>query len=75
MLLLSNGQHVCLPAAEGCKGRSFTPNRATARCIDWQKLRLQELLGADQQAQGKVPRSVEVRVLVDRGIEDWVNMG
>eukprot|EP00878_Enallax_costatus_P022251 GHUV01023595.1.p1 GENE.GHUV01023595.1~~GHUV01023595.1.p1 ORF type:complete len:290 (+),score=85.03 GHUV01023595.1:210-1079(+) len=47
--------------AEGCKGRSFTPERSTARCIDWQKLRLQELLGADQQAQGKVPRSVEVR--------------
>lgn len=45
---------------DGCRSRSFTPDRSTARCIDWQKLRLQELLGADQQQQGKVPRSVEV---------------
>jgi hypothetical protein len=47
-------------AAEGCKGRSFVPDPSSARCIDWQKLRLQELLGADQQQQGKVPRTVEV---------------
>lgn len=46
---------------EGCKGRSFLPDPSSARCIDWQKLRLQELLGVDQQQQGKVPRTVEVR--------------
>lgn len=49
------------PPDDGCKGRSFTPDPSSARCIDWQKLRLQELLGADQQQQGKVPRTVEVR--------------
>eukprot|EP00775_Hariotina_reticulata_P012205 gene12205-12342_t len=52
-------------AAEGCRSRSFTADRSTARCIDWQKLRLQELLGADQQQQGKVPRSVEVELQQD----------
>lgn len=51
--------------AEGCKGGAFTPDPASARCIDWQKLRLQELLGADQQQQGKVPRSVEVELRED----------
>jgi DNA helicase MCM8 len=49
-----------LLAGDGCRSRAFTPDRSSARCIDWQKLRLQELLGADQQQQGKVPRSVEV---------------
>jgi hypothetical protein len=32
-----------------------------ARCIDWQKIRVQELLGSDSQQQGRVPRTVEVR--------------
>lgn len=31
------------------------------RCIDWQKIRVQELLGSDVQQQGRVPRTVEVR--------------
>jgi hypothetical protein len=42
------------------------PDRSSARCINWQKLRVQELLGADQQQQGKVPRSVEVRMRPDK---------
>jgi hypothetical protein len=49
-------------SGDGCRSRAFTPDRSSARCIDRQKLRLQELLGADQQQQGKVPRSVEVRL-------------
>ncbi|KAF6258257.1 MCM2/3/5 family-domain-containing protein [Scenedesmus sp. NREL 46B-D3] len=52
-------------SGDGCRGRAFTPDRTSARCIDWQKLRLQELLGADQQQQGKVPRSVEVELKQD----------
>ncbi len=47
--------------AEGCRSRTFVPDRSSARCIDWQKVRLQELVGADQQQQGRVPRTVEVR--------------
>lgn len=50
---------------EGCRSRSFQPDPTNARCIDWQKLRLQELLGADQQQQGKVPRTVEVELRDD----------
>lgn len=44
-----------------CRSRTFAPDRSSAACIDYQKLRLQELLGADQQQQGRVPRTVEVR--------------
>jgi DNA replicative helicase MCM subunit Mcm2 (Cdc46/Mcm family) len=47
-------------ADRSCRSRTFVPDRDSARCIDFQKIRLQELLGADQQQQGKVPRSVEV---------------
>ena len=28
-------------SADGCRGRSFLPQRSTAKAIDWQKLRLQ----------------------------------
>ncbi|WIA40343.1 hypothetical protein OEZ86_013710 [Tetradesmus obliquus] len=52
-------------SGDSCRSRAFTPDRCSARCIDWQKLRLQELLGADQQQQGKVPRSVEVELKQD----------
>lgn len=35
------------------------------RCIDWQKIRVQELLGSDAQQQGRVPRTVEVELKQD----------
>ena len=28
-------------SADGCRGRSFLPQRSTAKAVDWQKLRLQ----------------------------------
>lgn len=68
-----NACHLTIPLTpgEGCRARSFTANRSSAQCIDWQKIRVQELMGADQQQQGRVPRSVEVRhvgVLVYCGV-------
>ncbi|GIL88344.1 hypothetical protein Vretifemale_16312, partial [Volvox reticuliferus] len=50
---------------DGCRSRTFTPLRSAARCVDWQKIRLQELLGADKAAEGQVPRSVEVELSGD----------
>ncbi|GLI71641.1 hypothetical protein VaNZ11_016915 [Volvox africanus] len=50
---------------DGCRSRTFTPLRSSARCVDWQKIRLQELLGADKTAEGQVPRSVEVELSGD----------
>ncbi|PNH08574.1 DNA helicase MCM8, partial [Tetrabaena socialis] len=52
-------------AGNGCRSRTFTPHRSSARCIDSQKIRLQELLGADKAAEGQVPRSVEVELSGD----------
>ncbi|PNW71712.1 hypothetical protein CHLRE_16g665950v5 [Chlamydomonas reinhardtii] len=52
-------------AGDGCRSRTFAPHRASARCVDWQKIRLQELLGADKAAEGQVPRSVEVELSGD----------
>ncbi|KXZ52381.1 hypothetical protein GPECTOR_9g425 [Gonium pectorale] len=57
-----------LPAkcsGEGCRSRTFTPHRSSARCVDWQKIRIQELLGSDKAAEGQVPRSVEVELCGD----------
>jgi DNA helicase MCM8 len=45
---------------DGCRGRTFVAERPSAKCIDWQKIRVQELLGSDAQQQGRVPRTVEV---------------
>ncbi|KAG2451618.1 hypothetical protein HYH02_003399 [Chlamydomonas schloesseri] len=52
-------------SGDGCRSRTFAPHRASARCVDWQKIRLQELLGADKAAEGQVPRSVEVELCGD----------
>lgn len=44
------------PGGEGCRSRTFTPDRSTAVCVDWQKVRVQEVMGADKQQEGSVPR-------------------
>jgi hypothetical protein len=41
-------------AGEGCRSKTFAPVKSSARCVDWQKVRVQELIGADQQQQGQV---------------------
>jgi hypothetical protein len=38
----------------GCRSKTFAPNRASARCRDWRKIRIQELVGADKQQAGQV---------------------
>lgn len=55
----------------GCKSRSFNPIRSTARLIDFQKMRLQELQQYENHEEGRVPRTVECELnedLVDASI-------
>lgn len=49
----------------GCKSRNFTPIRSTARPVDFQKIRLQELLISEHHEEGRVPRTVECELTED----------
>ncbi|ESR42117.1 hypothetical protein CICLE_v10013573mg [Citrus x clementina] len=49
----------------GCKSKTFTPIRASARKIDFQKIRLQELLKCQDHEEGRVPRTVECELSED----------
>lgn len=50
---------------QGCKGRSFTPLRSTAKLIDFQKIRIQELASAENREEGRVPRTIECELTED----------
>jgi DNA helicase MCM8 len=43
----------------------FEPDRATARTIDFQTIRVQEIMGADAADAGRIPRSVECELTDD----------
>ncbi|GJU11157.1 probable DNA helicase MCM8 [Tanacetum coccineum] len=49
----------------GCKSRSFNPIRSSARPIDFQKIRIQELLKSEHHEEGRVPRTVECELVED----------
>ncbi|XP_021730627.1 probable DNA helicase MCM8 [Chenopodium quinoa] len=48
-----------------CKGKTFAPIRSTAQSIDFQKIRLQELLKSENHEEGRVPRTVECELTED----------
>uniref|UniRef100_A0ACD5U2I4 Uncharacterized protein n=1 Tax=Avena sativa TaxID=4498 RepID=A0ACD5U2I4_AVESA len=50
---------------QGCKGRTFTPVRSTAKLIDFQKIRIQELASAENREEGRVPRTIECELTED----------
>ncbi|KAL6620376.1 hypothetical protein ACP70R_035515 [Stipagrostis hirtigluma subsp. patula] len=50
---------------QGCKGRTFTPLRSTAKLMDFQKIRIQELANSDNREEGRVPRTVECELTED----------
>ncbi|XP_039132044.1 probable DNA helicase MCM8 [Dioscorea cayenensis subsp. rotundata] len=52
-------------SVQGCKSRTFTPIRSTARPIDFQKIRLQEILNSESHEEGRVPRTVECELTED----------
>ncbi|XP_041022952.1 probable DNA helicase MCM8 isoform X1 [Juglans microcarpa x Juglans regia] len=49
----------------GCKSKNFNPIRSTAQTIDFQKIRLQELLKSEDHEEGRVPRTVECELTQD----------
>ncbi|EDQ88139.1 uncharacterized protein MONBRDRAFT_9453 [Monosiga brevicollis MX1] len=55
-------------ATDGCQSRSFVPSRGSPRTqsIDFQTIRLQELVEDEQREAGRVPRTVEVELFADQ---------
>ncbi|CAN6581092.1 unnamed protein product [Malus baccata var. baccata] len=49
----------------GCKSRNFDPIRLTAVTIDFQKIRIQELLKPEDHEEGRMPRTVECELFED----------
>ncbi|CAJ1894838.1 unnamed protein product [Sphenostylis stenocarpa] len=49
----------------GCKSKIFNPLRSTAQTIDFQKIRVQELLKPEDHEEGRVPRTVECELTQD----------
>ncbi|KAG8648488.1 hypothetical protein MANES_08G003200v8 [Manihot esculenta] len=49
----------------GCKSRTFHPIRSSAKGIDFQKIRIQELLKSEDHEEGRVPRTVECELTED----------
>ncbi|KAG0465126.1 hypothetical protein HPP92_019290 [Vanilla planifolia] len=49
----------------GCKSRTFTPYKCSAKTIDFQKIRIQELLKSGTYEEGRVPRTVECELTMD----------
>ncbi|XP_038988371.1 probable DNA helicase MCM8 [Phoenix dactylifera] len=49
----------------GCRSRTFIPIRSTAKAIDFQKIRVQELLKSGNHEEGRVPRTVECELTED----------
>ncbi|XP_023713676.1 DNA helicase MCM8 isoform X1 [Cryptotermes secundus] len=52
---------------EGCRAKSFTPLHSSpfTQTVNWQSVRLQEILADDQREGGRVPRSVECELTED----------
>eukprot|EP00049_Salpingoeca_infusionum_P023208 m.10918 g.10918 ORF g.10918 m.10918 type:complete len:726 (+) comp5632_c0_seq2:200-2377(+) len=52
---------------EGCRSRTFTPNFSSpfTQTIDFQTIRIQEIIEDDQRESGRIPRSVECEVFHD----------
>lgn len=60
-----NAPHGC--SRKGCRGKIMNPLRDMADTVDWQKLRLQEIVERDSTAaeEGRMPRTVDAEVLDD----------
>ncbi|KAJ3669148.1 hypothetical protein LUZ60_011098 [Juncus effusus] len=50
---------------QGCKSRTFTPIRSNCKLIDFQKIRVQEMLKNESHEEGRVPRTVECELSED----------
>ncbi|KAF0923851.1 hypothetical protein E2562_007710 [Oryza meyeriana var. granulata] len=50
---------------QGCKSRTFIPLRSTAKLMDFQKIRIQELASGESHEEGRVPRTIECELAED----------
>lgn len=50
---------------QGCRSKSFSPVRSSAKPIDFQKIRIQELLKSSSHEEGRVPRTVDCELTDD----------
>uniref|UniRef100_A0A8D2PE56 DNA helicase MCM8 n=1 Tax=Zosterops lateralis melanops TaxID=1220523 RepID=A0A8D2PE56_ZOSLA len=50
-----------------CRGRSFTPDRSSplTTTVDWQSVKVQELMSDDQREAGRIPRTIECELVQD----------
>lgn len=50
-----------------CRGKSFTPERSSpmTETIDWQTIKVQEIMDDDQRESGRIPRTVECELTAD----------
>ncbi|XP_046388865.1 DNA helicase MCM8 [Ischnura elegans] len=57
--------HKCI--TKGCRSKSFAPQRSSplTQTVNWQSVRLQEIVGDDQREGGRVPRTVEIELTED----------
>uniref|UniRef100_A0A3B3T4H3 DNA helicase MCM8 n=1 Tax=Paramormyrops kingsleyae TaxID=1676925 RepID=A0A3B3T4H3_9TELE len=51
----------------GCRSRSFTPNRSSplTLTVDYQTIKVQELISDDQREAGRIPRTIECELTQD----------
>jgi DNA helicase MCM8 len=52
-------------ATSGCRSRTFVPDRNDCRTIDWQKLRLQEIVEDSHKEAGRIPRTIDCELTDD----------
>jgi DNA helicase MCM8 len=51
---------------DGCRSRTLAPNKAAAKCVDWQRVQLQGLPRDEgRNSEGRVPRPIDVELLED----------
>ncbi|XP_041728877.2 DNA helicase MCM8-like [Coregonus clupeaformis] len=50
-----------------CRSRSFVPNRSSplTLTVDWQNIKVQEMIGGEQREAGRIPRTVECHLTSD----------
>ena len=52
---------------DGCRGRSFTPQHSSpfTQTVNYQSIKLQEIVADEHREGGRVPRNVEVELMED----------
>jgi DNA replicative helicase MCM subunit Mcm2 (Cdc46/Mcm family) len=62
---LPDGKYEPPSSCLGCKSKSLVPDRSTAVTVDWQRVRLQEIVTDDSREEGRMPRTIECELSED----------